>query len=346
MKKILEKYLDGNCTQPELDEAVAILNGEMGETVVDDFMHNHWRNTPLNSEELSEEKFDLALHKIHHQINISEKRESLIKRIYIGFSKVAAVIMIPLMIATAFYYNENENEKDEVEAFTSMSVPAGVQSEIELPDGSKVWLNSASHIKFPTSFRGKDNRQIELHGEAYFEVAPDKEHPFMVNASDITVEVLGTSFNVSAYDDDAMVSIALVEGSVQLMSYVSGEKEKLTEMVPMQVAHYLKDGKDLSLKTEKNLNHYVAWKERKLVYVNEPFESVFKRMSRRYDVDYTMLDDELLKYRITGTFINESLDGFLKIIAMSTPIEYSIIPGEKTADGSNTRRKVLVHSLD
>ena len=341
MKEILEKYISRDCTQSELDEAVSILNGKKGKVALDKFMQEHWEKMPLDYEKNNEGKFDLVLNQIHHKINIREKRLPLFRKIYKNFSEVAAILLIPLVLSFLLYYN-SASSKDEVETFTSMSVPAGVQSQIDLPDGSKVWLNFASTIKYPTSFQGKDSRHIELQGEAYFEITPDKKHPFMVNVGDISVEVLGTSFNVSAYKDDPKVSVALIEGSVQLMSLDHGDKENLSVMKPMQVAHYLKDSKKLLLKTETILDQYVAWKERKLVYANEPFESVFRRMSRRYDVDYIIVDNELLTYNITGTFIHESLNEFLKIIAMTTPIEYSIIPGEKQADGSYTKRKIQV----
>ena len=340
MKEILEKYIKGNCSKEEFEKAVSILNGRSGEGILNDFMGKHWSNFFVEEGRGKEEKFELALHRIHHTINVNEQRESIFRRYYNGFAKVAAIMVLPLMIALAFFYGESRREVEDV--FTTMSIPCGVKSQVDLPDGSKVWLNSGSKIKFPASFRGKDYRNIELDGEGYFQVASNKHKPFVVNTGSIAVEVLGTSFNVRAYNDDPNVLVALVEGRVKLLKDAGKELKELARLEPNQVGRYNKKKERLLLQSKRNLDQYVAWKDGKLVYVNEPFELVLRQMSRRYGVDYETKDPGVKRNRITATFIYESLEEFLKIIALSTPVEYKIIPGEKRADGSYGKRKVII----
>lgn len=158
----------------------------------------------------------------------------------------------------------------------TISTPRGGQFQVVLPDGTKVWLNAASSLKFPTVFSG-ESREVELTGEAYFEVAPNKSRPFLVSSRGTVIEVLGTHFNVMAYDDEIFTA-TLLEGSVKVKH---GMAERV--IVPGQEARV-----ENSIKVgSADGDNAIAWKNGLTVFHNSSIESIMRQISRWYDLDVT-----------------------------------------------------------
>jgi transmembrane sensor len=162
--------------------------------------------------------------------------------------------------------------------YNTATTPRGGQYQLILSDGTKVWLNAASSIKFPVAFSGSE-RHVELTGEAYFEVAKNKKMPFSIAVKGSSIEVLGTHFNVAAYDDDKHMVTTLLAGSVKLKK---GNAEALLQ--PGQKA-VLADGQTAYEVSEANTDEAVAWKNGYFVFDNENIQSIMKKISRWYDVD-------------------------------------------------------------
>jgi ferric-dicitrate binding protein FerR (iron transport regulator) len=161
--------------------------------------------------------------------------------------------------------------------YNTISTPRGGQYQVVLSDGTKVWLNASSSIKFPTVFTGHE-RNVELTGEAYFEVAKNKDMPFKVAVGNMSVEVLGTHFNVEAYKDEELIKTTLLEGSVKLLT---GNREA-----------YLKPGQQGALNQQQafnirsvNTEEAIAWKNGYFIFNNENIQSIMKKISRWYDVE-------------------------------------------------------------
>jgi ferric-dicitrate binding protein FerR (iron transport regulator) len=186
--------------------------------------------------------------------------------------------------------------------YNTASTPRGGQYEFVLSDGTKVWLNASSSIRFPVVFKGSE-RRVQITGEAYFEVVHDAAKPFRVEARGQTVEVLGTHFNVNSYDDEASVKTTLLEGSVKVTA------EGCNAIIKPGEQSDLKDGK-LSV-NKVDVDGVVAWKNGYFIFDNEDIRSVMKLISRWYDVDVTY---HLSKnVRVGGTFSKaENLDHLLK----------------------------------
>ena len=162
--------------------------------------------------------------------------------------------------------------------YNTITVPRGGQYQLVLADGTKVWLNSASIMKFPVAFTGRD-RQVELSGEAYFEVVKNPSQPFKVAVNGITVQDLGTHFNVMGYSDDKEVKTSLLEGSVKL----SGNKA--TAILKPGEQGILNDQQN-AFKIEKvDMDDVVAWKNGFFAFNDEDIQTIMKRISRWYDVD-------------------------------------------------------------
>jgi transmembrane sensor len=158
--------------------------------------------------------------------------------------------------------------------YNKIEVPKGGQYQVKLPDGTRVWLNSASTISYPTNFNSK-TRNVTLSGEAYFEVAKNKDQPFIINAGKVAVEVLGTHFNIMAYANEPSVNTTLLEGSVKVST------AELSEMiVPGQEAQV---NKDIQL-VKANIDEVVAWKNADFLFANSDIQSIMRKVERWYNV--------------------------------------------------------------
>jgi Fe2+-dicitrate sensor, membrane component len=165
------------------------------------------------------------------------------------------------------------------EIFNTISTPRGGQYQVILADGTHVWLNAASSLKFPASFKGK-TRLVELTGEAYFEVAKNKRMPFIVHTQNQEVEVLGTHFNISSYDDEKVTKTTLLEGSVKVIA--QGNQKVIKPGEQAQINRNVTAIKILPVSIEEA----IAWKNGYFVFNDEKLESIMHRVSRWYDIDY------------------------------------------------------------
>lgn len=163
--------------------------------------------------------------------------------------------------------------------YNTVNTPRGGQYRIVLPDGTKVWLNSISSIKFPTEFTEKE-RKVEITGEVYFEVAHNPARPFEVKHNDISVRVLGTHFNVNTYEDEPDVRVTLLEGAVQV-----ADNYKQTVLKPGQQA-VIADNSSINILNNVSVDEVVAWKDGKFLFNRTSVESVMRMLSRWYDMEY------------------------------------------------------------
>jgi len=162
--------------------------------------------------------------------------------------------------------------------FNTISTPAGGQYQLTLPDGSKVWLNAASSLRFPNHFSG-DERSVELHGEGYFEIAHNKALPFRVKVNDAVVEVLGTHFNVNAYSDETDVRTTLLEGAVKMSK---GAASVL--LAPGQQARLQKNG-NMNLVKEADLEQAMAWKNGYFQFNKADLPTLMRQIARWYGLE-------------------------------------------------------------
>jgi transmembrane sensor len=163
-------------------------------------------------------------------------------------------------------------------AYNTMSTPRGRQYSVVLSDGTRVWLNASSSITFPTSFV-LNQRKVSITGEAYFEVAKDKEHPFVVSVKDVEVKVLGTHFNINSYADEANINTTLLEGSVLVC-----KKDKKIILKPGQQAA-VKNAGGIEVKMLGNFSEVMGWKNGVFYFENASLETVLRQLSRWYDVE-------------------------------------------------------------
>lgn len=217
------------------------------------------------------------------------------------------------------------NIESEIGQMAELVVPYGKRSNIELSDGTKVWLNAGSKLVFPQKFTGK-NRKVFLKGEGYFEVAKNTEVPFIVSANQMDVRVYGTRFNVSSFDSDIQVEVVLVQGEVGLKeNNLKGLFRKEVKLNPYQKAIYNKTTSQISVEPVTNVSYYTSWKEGLLEFNRESILYVFDRLSRYYNIQFVTEGSVELNKKISGKLdLKESLEIVMKVVSDAAPIIYRI----------------------
>ncbi|WP_291871130.1 FecR family protein, partial [Maribacter sp.] len=207
-------------------------------------------------------------------------------------------------------------------AYNTLTVPYGKRFQIELSDGTTAHLNAGTSMKYPVKFLNGMERQIFITGEAYFKVAKDSVHPFIVNADKLNVKVLGTEFNVQAYPEDAVSEIVLVEGSVALYEETQKLEEK-TILKPGYKAKFSKKSNAITTKTVRT-DVYTSWINGELVFRNMTFENILKKLERHYNIEILNNNTNLSKTLLNANFGNESIGVILESLKENYGIGYTI----------------------
>ncbi|WP_321279774.1 FecR domain-containing protein [Marinifilum fragile] len=217
-------------------------------------------------------------------------------------------------------YQKKSNITKSQLTYNTIIIPRGGEYKLTLMDGTRIWLNSNSKLRFPSEF-GSGIRKVELKGEAFFEVAKDSVHPFVVNANKAQVKVLGTSFNVNAYSDLNEIVTTLVEGRVEVSDTLFGNKVKL---LPNEQYRFNKlTGKTLKQIVDTEI--YTAWKDGRFVFENESLEDIMTRLSRWYNVDVSFLNESVKKLRFSGDLTRyDNIDQILELIEVTQKVKFTI----------------------
>ena len=229
--------------------------------------------------------------------------------------RVASMFVLPLLTAAGVYFYMSRNPSAEP---LIVSVERGQKANITLPDGSKVWLNSESKLTYSPNFNIK-NRELQLDGEAYFEVVHNPGKPFIVSSNDISVEALGTAFGVSAYSEDNMVSSILMRGKVRVKT-PDGE----AILFPNDRILYDKTTHKKNLGSVTNATDFTGWIHNELRFENESLADIARTIQRIYNVEVRFASESLKKLRYTGTVNNNSLENVLNIISLTSPVTFKI----------------------
>lgn len=239
------------------------------------------------------------------------RNKSLTKRNFtFYFVRIAAVLLIGLFLGiTGFLINRHLG-------YTSYTTDENTMS-AQLPDGSQVTLNTNSSIKIQKKFR-TNPRMVDLVGEAYFEVAPDPSSPFIVNADRIEIKVLGTSFNVYAYQKDSKIEVVVNTGQVAVTR--EGETTERLILKPGNRGTFNKSDQSLIISVNKDLN-FLSWKTRQMVFEDKSLEEIIITINKIYHTNILINGDSLKKNRVTASFNDQSLDAILNVLAATLDLK-------------------------
>jgi ferric-dicitrate binding protein FerR (iron transport regulator) len=206
--------------------------------------------------------------------------------------------------------------------YNTLKIPRGGEYFIVLSDSTRVWLNSETILRFPVQFAG-DIRRVELSGEAYFEVAKNAEVPFVVVSDNQQIKVLGTQFNVSSYPDDQQISTTLVEGKVDVS--LAGNPETHIVLKPSEQGQFSKENNQMA-KRIVDVTPFVAWKDGRFVFHDQPLQDIMKTLSKWYDVEVVFANEGDKSLRFTGNLERYAEFGsILAKIERTNEVEFEII---------------------
>lgn len=219
-------------------------------------------------------------------------------------------------------FSQIENSSNDNLVFNEIYIPYGQKFRITLSDGTKVWLNSGSTLRFPKHLNtSTQNRMVYLEGEAYFDVTKDERRPFIVNAENMDIKVLGTQFNVSAYKSDGEITTTLVEGSVNV--YENSNPDTKILLSPNYQAAFIKENGTLT-KQKVDVRIHTSWMENRLIINNLSFKQIIQKLERLHNVSIINNVESLNEEVYNGEFENESIEAILNTIASSSPFTYKI----------------------
>ena len=310
-KELIEKYFDGNITDAKIKELSDWIKN-------DRHLQNWWEEEFSKSDAgINPVLRDKLFARIKEQTQGKEETQGKEKprTIRMNLWKWAAAIVLPICIAFFTYYLIDSSQT--VGAPFIVKADKGDKATIELPDGTNVVLNSASQLSYLNNF-GENVRRVQLNGEAYFKVAHDEKHAFIVQIGDLEVKALGTSFNVSAYEDAKDVTVVLLEGKVgvyaQKMSHI---------MKPGDKIEYNKATHKITA-TQVHPNDYIEWTKGNMYFEKESLENIMKTLSRIYDVEIRFDSNKLPNEYFTGTIPGGGIQNALNILMLTSPFYYEM----------------------
>jgi len=332
----IERYINGTADAREIAFVESLFSHGADNFGLRNQLEKEWEGG--NHEEVpSEEMLNSLLDRVHHLIRNKEdqQRKLFAYRLVSTFSRVAATLFLPLLLAgglTIGYLLNSSKSTVEQSVSSVIHAPMGSRVSFNLPDGTKGWLNSGSSLTYSIPFNS--NRSVALSGEAWFDVTPDQQHPFEIMTGQSKVKVLGTSFNVSAYKESQYIEVVLQQGKVEF--YQNSSKEKFT-MAPSQKLVCSKGKVEV---TTTDPSKYEAWTEGKLVFRGDNMAEVARRIERWYNVKVVLADKDLETYSFRATFEDDSLEEVMRLLSLTSPIDYKIAPRVMNPDG--TIDKVVV----
>ena len=246
-----------------------------------------------------------------------QNKQFINSKLFVVWQRVAAIIIIPITVLMGYLFYQQSSHSTVI-AFQEVTSPFGMSSKIDLPDGSTVWLNSGSKLKYPVVF-AKAERKVYLSGEAFFKVQSDKSHPFIVSTAKLNVKAVGTQFNVEAYLTDSVTAVTLMKGKVSVNMY----DNKNEQLQPNERLVLNSISKTYCI-TQTDA-HWGMWKDGILAFRDESLEDVFKRIGRIYNVDIKVKDPVVARQIYRATFEGESFDEILRLLKISAPIRYKKI---------------------
>lgn len=317
IKHLITNLLTGSSSTSERAELAKWMNSEEAESNsreawenasgdIDDSLKNEiWNGIQLKIEEAGFEPIPTR-HIIKHRI--------------FSIPKVAASIAIILCSAFAAYslYTTIGHKESMENNIYTFEVEPGQKGSMRLADGTVVHLNSASKISFTGDYNS-ENRVVNLHGEAYFEVAKNPDKRFIVTCNGVDIEALGTEFNVKAYPTDSVITTTLAKGKVKVYS-----DEQSVTLLPNGVATYNLKQQSIQASTVDDISIANYWRTGQLVCKAEPLSSIAETIERMYNVKININDAKLRNMKFTGTIQNNSLTNVLYIMSLSYPLTYTV----------------------
>ena len=331
---LLTRKVAGEATADELKELEELLQANRDIIYYEEFLNELWRSPDkptLSQAEIDKQydehllrfKDELTFHPIEEDVFVTERASKSNKLKYL-------LLIIPVLFIAGFLLQKKIKINPDG-TYTTIVAGKRMRKQFQLPDGTKVWLNSESRLSYEGDMLSKDTRSVKLIGEAFFDVKHDKNHPFIVNTDKISIKVLGTAFDVQAYPNEEKSTTTLIRGSIELsVKNIDHSKIKLKPSEKFDLIEHKELSKEatgpdsvrnITLKLDNIIPLKVgdiqyttetSWKENRLIIQNESFKELAPKLERWFGVHISINNNNALKYRFTGVFTDEKIEEALK----------------------------------
>lgn len=327
---LLIRYINQELTGAEHLKVEAWINkSEENRKIAEDYYYLSWAvNTLRVMKQCSPQK---ALKKINKRIY-----KNKVRYIFQRIQQIAAILLIAVVLCLSYLLIHSKNRVTPFYLETRMT--PGMIGSMLLPDGTKVWLNSSSSLKYPSFFDG-NTREVFLDGEAYFDVQPDKQKKFIVHTENTSISVYGTEFNVDAYSNNNFVTTTLISGSIEFTYTDKNEHINSFFIQPNQQVVYDKATTE-TIKKEADYN--IAWREGKVILNETSLSDVIWILSKRFNIDFEVKDSSLYNHSFTGIFTNQQIERILEHFKISSDINYKIEYQQKN-DSIRDKSRIILY---
>lgn len=303
---LITRYLAGEATPAERDTLDIWLQQSPENVALFKEHETLWTSVRANEQF----KSDHGLAKINQRIDSYEKRQSPAQSMssLLVYKIAASLLAVGLVSALLYWFSLATSTENQI-SWTKINAPAGSQQEVFLSDSSHIHINGQSELQYPITFQG-DSRVVHLVGEAYFKIASDEQHPFIIHTGDFTTQVVGTAFNIKS--DSGAVVVSVTEGVVKVFS-----RQDSVMLSAGEAVIYTRERNQI-LKTRADMEAALAWMSRSLILENEALGVVAEKIYQLYGVTSEFKNQRVRDIRITGKFRKMALDDILLAIEFST----------------------------
>lgn len=339
---LLRRFFENKCTMKERQLVVDWLSNPENSLVAKEFMQHEWDRLGPGDDPLQfdvEKSLKNTGEKIFPERHRRGKGDVRSMRSPSWIYKIAAVAIGIILLFGSRLIFVSDTPGHGGRHVMNMQIVKTASGEVSwqvLADGTRIWLNGQSSIEFPATFSGDSIREVFLNGEAFFEVAHNKEKPFIVHTSSISIKVLGTSFNVKAYSNEKTIETTLLKGKVRIEPQPDRRGRAMTgvELKPNQRAIFNKGSNMIEIK-EVNADSTASWKQKRMVFDRESLDNVITQLEKWYNIKIHVENRGELDCKLTATIENESLEEVLRLMELSQShkIEYKIIGRDVFIEG-------------
>lgn len=349
IKSLFISYLEKDISKQDEEYLVRWTNNNPGSLKELNELRTLWNLAGISGKidnKLAEKEWKLFLQRVEKRKSIQLKPAN---NLMYWLPRMAAIFLLGAVISAAITYTIFNTRNSEL-IYQEINTPAGAKSIITLPDGSSVWLNAGSSIRYSNQF-GKKQREIFLTGEAFFDVAKNKRKPFVVQASDLSIKAYGTTFNVKSYPDENTVETTLIEGSIgikrnslkgkntdevilqpnqRVVYYKPSKQNKIAEQPAEEIAQSVPDKREtqkLTYMISKGIDPlpFTSWKDGTLFIDSETLNNLAIKLERKYDVKIQFENETLKALKFTGSLENETVEQVIEAIGVAANIDYTIV---------------------
>lgn len=274
-----------------------------------------------------------ALEKVNKRI-----KQKRFHKLTLSIQRVAAILLLPLLILSSYLLLQPK--KETAVFYMEARMTPGMIGSTLLPDGTKIWLNSSSRLTYPSSFSGS-TREVTLDGEAYFKVTQNAEKPFIVHTGNSSIKVVGTEFNVDAYESNGFIATTLVNGSIEFNYKNEDNISHTIQVKPNEQVYYDKKTSRTNL-GETYIPKDIAWKNGQIVLKDTPLSDIVWILSKRFNVEFVIKDPAFYKYSFTGVFTNQQIERVLEHFKRSSGIRYKM-DHQLDRDGEIIRSRIELY---